>query len=295
MLRHMPPQHVMKLLGYRSVDSMLKRESLATLYGALRFVESPDWLNAFNMRYTKLAPTDFETRPIEIVVLPADPWANAAAPFIAQKRHNITHAKEVGIIVMLPLQTPRADGLTLWATGLLLHYINEIRLYSTYFKLQQVKKNFGDILAHTLIADPDLGPVMAGQNIHWRVIQRYFGKTASSHHPEIFEPHVQPEDLHWRQAEETLFAIDPELEFWKDLDYVAVIPKQESLPVSFNLLDVVASFSNKTPYKNREVYHFRESLWNEIFMRYMGQQTLRQQVLGRLDNDMIAPESLGRL
>lgn len=45
-------------------------------------------------------------------------------------------------------------------------------------------------------------------------------------------------------------------------------------------------------FKERYLYHFRESLWNEIFARYMGSDVLRSQVLGRLDNEVIKPEEL---
>ena len=44
--------------------------------------------------------------------------------------------------------------------------------------------------------------------------------------------------------------------------------------------------------EKRIMYHFRESLWNEIFVRYMGQKTLERQVLEQLDNDMIEPEDI---
>ncbi len=122
------------------------------------------------------------------------------------------------------------------------------------------------------------------------MIQRYFGKLESEHHPEIFEPHVQPEDLHWRRAEEILYKIDPELAFWKDLDYVALM--QDGRATAFNMMDVAASYCNQTAYEHRTLYHFRESLWNEIFMRYLGQKTLEEQVLNQLNNEMIAPERL---
>lgn len=290
MLRQMPPQNIMKRLGYRSVDSMLKHEQLAEVYGALRFAEDGEWLNNFNKLYKHLKPTDFETRSIEIVIMPHERWGDIAEHFIEKKRHNITHLKELGVILMLPVKADNLPGITIWALSLLFHYINEIRLYSAFFKLQQVKKNFGNIFVRTLIADPDLGPVMAGQHVHWRVIQRYFGKLENEHHPEIFEPHVQPEDLHWRKAEEELYRIDPELEFWKDRDFVALMFEDRPLP--FNMMDVAAAYCNKTPYEDRVIYHFRESLWNEIFIRYMGQKTLEQQVLNQLDNDMIEPEDL---
>lgn len=290
MLRHMPPKNIMKILGYRSVDSMLKRENLAEIYGALRFAEEGEWLNSFNEMYKKLTPSDFETRKIEIVIMPHDRWGDIAEHFVHKKRHNITHLKELGVILMLPVKAATLPGITLWAMSLLFHYTNEIRLYSAFFKLQQVKKNFGEVVVETLIADPDLGPIMAGSHIHWRVIQRYFGKLENENHPEIFQPHVQPEDLHWRRAEEVLYKIDPELAFWKDLDYVGLMFEDRALP--FNMMDVAASYCNNTPYELRTIYHFRESLWNEIFMRYMGQQTLQEQVLKQLDNDMIAPESI---
>ena len=291
-LRETPPPNIMERLGYKSIDSMLKNENLFEIYGALRFAEGPEWLNAFNEHYKKLKPTDFETRQIEIVTMPADRWSDICEGFVHKKRHNITHLKELGIILMLPMTMETLPGITMTDMPLLFHYINEIRLYSAFFKLQQVKKDFGKIIVETLLADPGNHAVMAGRHIHWRVIQRYFGKLESEYHPEIFQPHVQPEDLHWRRAEESLYIVDPELKFWKEMDYVGVV--HDGRPVVFNLMDVSVSFANGTPYGQQAIYHFREALWNEVFVRYMGQKTLENQVLKQLDNEMIAPEKLQR-
>lgn len=289
-LRKTPPKNIMTRLGYRSVDSMLKKENLSEIYGALRFAEDGEWLNKFNEHYDSLTPSDFETREIEVVVMPTDRWGDISKKFVKKKRHNITHLKELGVILVLPIDIEHMKGITLKITPLLLHYFNEIRLYSAFFKLKQVQPDFGKIFVETLIADPDMGPVMAGENIHWRVIQRYFGKLKDEYHPEIFEPHVQPEDLHWRHAEEILYQIAPELEFWKGLDYVGEV--QGDMPIAFNLMDVSLSYSNDIPYEERYIYHFREALWNEVFVRYMGEGMLEQQVLNQLDNDMIKPENL---
>lgn len=289
-LRSTPPTAVMKVLGHTSVESMLKHENLAEIFGALRFAEDSEWLYKFNEHYKTLKPSDFEQRNIEIVEMPIEKWGDIAEHFIAKKRHNITHLKELGVILVLPLKQARMKGITLKTLPLLLHYFNEIRLYSAFFKLKQVQPNFGEIFVNTLNADPDLGPIMAGQNVHWRVIQRYFGKLDGEFHPEIFEPHVQPEDLHWRKAEEILYSIDPELDFWREMDYVASL--KDHSPISFSLMDVSLSYSNEVPYAERYIYHFRESLWNEIFMRYMGHNSLENQVLSQLDNEMIAPENL---
>lgn len=288
-LKETPPPNMMELLGYKSIDSMLKKENIFEIFGALRFSEGGDWLNAFNEKYKTLSPSDFETRKVEIVVMP-ERWADMAESFIHKKKHNITHSKEMGVVIMLPVKLEHMPGISIWGLSLLFHYINEIRLYSAFFKLKQVQSDFGEVFVNTLIADPAQGAVMAGNKVHWRVIQRYFGKLENEIHPEIFQPHVQPEDLHWRHAESILYEIAPELEFWRDLDYVGVMYGKR--PVTFNMMDVAASYTNKTPWSKREIYHFREALWNEVFIRYMGEEVLEKQVLKQLDNNMIAPEKL---
>lgn len=288
LLKEMPPEKLMKHLGYRSVDSMLKHESIDEVYTALRFSEGGEWLNQYNELFKTVSPSDFETRKISIVVMDHDKYVDLAEKFVLKKLHNVTHTKEMGVIVVVPMRQSHMKGITLKTLPMLLHYVNEIRLYSAFFKLKQVNSNFGETVVETLIADPGTASQMAGQNVHWRVIQRYFGKLKDEAHPEAFEPHVHPEDLHWRRTEEMLGRLDPEMKFWQEMDYVAKI--YDGQPISFNLVDVSFSYSNENSYEDRLFYHFRESLWNEIFMRYMGHQNLEDQILSQLDNDMIAPE-----
>lgn len=292
LLRQMPPKNMMKQLHYRSLESMLKNENFSELYAGLRFSEGADWLNTYNELFEKtVRPSDFENREVEIVVMDHDKWVSMAAPFVKKKLHNVTHTKELGVIIVVPMEQTHMRGLSLKTLPLLFHYINEIRLYSAFFKLKSTAPHFGKTITDTLIADVGTGAVIAGHDIHWRVIQRYLGRHKEDREPEAFEPHVQPEDLHWRKAEESLFKIDSELKFWQDMDFVGRMA-EDGDPVAFNLFDVSFAYSNKETFQNRYYYHMRESLWNEIFMRYMGKGNLSKQILEQLDNDMIKPEEL---
>ena len=290
LLKKMPPKQLMAHLGYRSIDSMLKNEPIDELYTALRFSEGAEWLTNYDKLFSTVKPSDFETRPINIVIMDHDKYVDLAEKFVAKKRHNVTHTKEMGTIVVVPMHEQRMKGITLKTLPLLLHYINEIRLYSAFFKLKQVAPNFGETVVETLIADPAAASSMAGQHVHWRVIQRYLGRHKEETTAEAFEPHVHPEDLHWRKAEEWLVKLDPEMGYWLNMDYVAAM--YDGQPLTFNLMDVSLGYSAEEPYEERLYYHFRESLWNEIFIRYMGHKNLEDQILKQLDNDMIAPENL---
>lgn len=290
LLKSTPPRRVMKLLGYRSIDSMLKRESVSQIFAALRFVEAEEWLEAFIKKYQRLTCNDFETRPIDIIQLEADRWGPVASQYLREQHHNLVHLKELGVIAVLPLPIERLPGVTITVLPLLLHYIGEIRLYSAWFKLHQVRPDFGRVVAHTLLYDPTHHARMAGQHVHWRIIQRHYGRQDAQYHPDIFEPHLQPEDLRWRKAEDLLYRLEPALYFWYDLDFVgAAFPHR---PVSFNLMDLAVSYVNRLPYRQQAIHHFQQALWNEIYLRYFGHKALEKQVLDQLETAMIAPDGL---
>lgn len=290
LLRAHPPTKLMERLGYESIDDMFAGEDFDELYTALRFSEGSDWLNDFNELFKTVTPDDYEERDIRILAMDHDKYVDLAEQFTQKKLHNVTHTKELGVIVVVPLRETHSKGLTLKTLPLLLHYLNEVKLYSTFFKLKAQHPNFGETVVNTLIADPGTASQMAGRYVHWRVIQRYYGKLKDEAHKEMFEPHVHPEDLHWRRAEELLYQIDPEMKFWQDNDYVGLLFDEK--PVTLNFVDIALSYANGLSYEDRLVYHFRESLWNEIFICYMRYPVLEQQILRELDNDMVAPESL---
>lgn len=290
LLRQMPPKKLMQKLGYDTVESLFEGEDFDELYTALRFSEGPEWLNAYNELFKTVTANDYEQRDIRILAMDHDKYVDLAEHFTQKKLHNVTHTKELGVIVVVPLRDTHSKGLTLKTLPLLLHYLNEVKLYSSFFKLKAKQSRFGETVVNTLIADPGNASQMAGQYVHWRVIQRYFGKLKDESHKEAFEPHVHPEDLHWRRAEDLLYQIDPEMKFWKDNDYVGKV--FDGAPVTLNFVDVSLSYANSMTYEQRYVYHFRESLWNEIFIRYMTYPNLENQILQQLDNDMIAPERL---
>jgi len=285
LLKDMPPKKVMKQLSYRSIDSMLKRENIGELYLALYFIESRAWLERFIKSYKKLKPSDFEVRNVDILQLTGKQWGDALTGYVYQNRHNVIVLKDLGVIGVLPLPPGRLRGICITMMPLLLHYINEIRLYSSYFKLQQVKPDFDHLIIDTLLADAKPVASMINQPLHWRVIQRFYGRSGQHKHPEIFDPHIQPEDIEWRKAEQIMFRIEPALKFWEDLDYVGGL--YDNCPVSFNLIDNVLSYCNDLPYGQQAVIHFRDSLWDELMVRYLEHRTLEEQVLSQLDNETL--------
>lgn len=290
LLKNHPPKGLMKLLNYRSIDSLLKREPVTTLFAVARSTEPMVWQQRFLQSYKKLKSSDFEVRDIEVCYMNNDRWKMVADTHLQQHRNAIIHSIEVGNITILPLHSALPlHGLTLTSLLLVMHYMNDIRTYSTYFKFHHMRRDFGKLLTDTIQGGSKDHARLAGQPVHWRVIHHYYGSSGSSlNHPDIFEPHLQLEDLEYRKAEQLLYQLEPALHFWKDLDYVG-LPQPDG-PFSFSVMDVSLNLLNRVPYERRLNYHLRDALWNELYSRYVGQQSLERQLLKHLD-EQVVPES----
>ncbi len=281
LLKATPPKVLMKLLHYRSLDSMLKHESPALLLAVARHNEPATWQERFVRTYKKLGPSDFEVRNIEVAFMSDKRWEAVGELFSGTRHNNIIHTPEAGAVVLLPASVEARPGLTLISLLLTLHYINEIRIFSTYCKFQHMRRNFGSLLEEHVLHKKQDHVHLAGQPVHWRVVHRYYGTAERFKHPEIFEPHVQPEDLAYRKAEEALYRLEPALHFWHDTDYIG-LPEPDG-PISFSLTDVAMNLVNGLPYENRASYHMQDALWNEVYSRYIGQRAFERQVLNQLD------------
>ncbi|HSX46664.1 MAG TPA: hypothetical protein VLF87_01590 [Patescibacteria group bacterium] len=286
LLQKAPPKTLMKALNYRSVDSMLKREPAEVLLTVARHLESATWQKHFIQHYKKLHSSDFETKPVIIASLNGKRWLALGENYAQIHHSNILHNPEAGCVVVMPL--PQAlPGLTLVSLLLILHYITEIRMHSTYFKFHHLRPDFSDKMITMLTHPEATHGRIAGQPVHWRVIHRYYGSAATHNHPEIFQPHIQPEDMAYRKAEHILYHLEPALHFWHQTDCVG-LPQEGGPSVSFNLMDVAINLLNGLSYERRVDYHVREAVWNELFSRYLGQQALERELTQRLDDEILS-------
>lgn len=284
LLKKKVPKNAMKRLGYRSFESMLKHEPVAQIYGAIAMSESASWQRAFYAQYNGLRPNDFEMRPMQVIMPQNTRWQKMAFEYADQARHNILAFRELGAVVILPMSA-KTDGLAVTVLLLALQSMNDIRAYSSYIKLQQVKPDFGDVLSRAVTAEPAIAAHLAGQQVTWRTIHRYFAQFQAAHHPEIFEPHVQAEDLSWIQTEHVLAQLEPTLSFWKDTHNLALL--HDGQPVSCNMLDVALSYYNNLSFADRIVHFVRDNIWHDLMLKYLNQQNLEEAVSRQLSYELV--------
>ena len=278
-----PPEKIMKVLGYASAQEMLKNEDIFEVWSALRFVEGNDWLNQeFFKQYHSLTPDDFETRPIKVLAL-SDRWLQTSEDFIRRKYHNISHLKELGVVFALPLSLD-ARGELIRNFSLVLHYLNEIPFYSRLFEHYAQTQAFSRNLISLLSGETIDERLPSSPKSQWLIIQRYLAKEDENDW-RLFEPHVNPEAIHWRRAESLLAkagdladGFSADLAFWQNLNWVGDYFKDETgaeTLASFNLVDTVMSLVMRKELI-KYLYHHQEALWNRIFAEYFGEEKLEE-------------------
>lgn len=292
-LLNIPPKNILSLLRYKNAEELIKNENIFEIYSALRFMEDRDWLNnVFFKQYETLTSSDFEKRKIKLAVL-NEKWKRAADEFLKKKYHNISHLKELGIIFVIPsdLKTP---GETLRAFSLILHYFHEIDFYSCLFQKYAGQENFalklisslrGDVLDKRFPAE-DLGK-------KWLIVQRYLAKE-DEYDWRLFEPHINPEAIHWTKAENDIARLGekfniPELRFWSNLDWVGdFFPTETGIDalVSFNMIDAVMDLVQQKE-MIKYLYHHQEALWNKIFISFIGEKETEKLVIENFDKGFV--------
>lgn len=290
LLKKYPPKRVMSRLGYRSVESMLKHEPAGQLYGAAKTYEPASWQKQLVAAYKKLSPSDFESKQIDIAVPAGSRWQPFAQEYVTKHKNAVLSFKELGVIVLLPMDAEAVEGAALAMTVLTLNAINDIRSVSAYLKLHQVRPDFGNFVAHITEHEAVTQASLAGQPLPWRLVHHYFARHEDAYSPEVFAPHVQPEDLAYQPADEHLANLHPMFEFWRGSNHIGFL--HEGQAVSLNLADAVLNFCNKLPYEQRLVRYFRDHLWHELMLKYLHEEQLAENLKQQLSDELIDTETL---
>ena len=285
-LRKIPPKKAMKQLGYRSFDSFLKHESLASIMAATWLCENQSWQVQLLERYKRLKPSDFETRGLVIVEPSSKHWPALANTVVQTKKHNLLSFKELGAIVLLPLPAEPVPGVVTASLMLALHELNEIHASSTYLKLCQVRPDFGSLVQAVVSAEPRLSSKLLDQPVSWHLIQRYYARLGERFREALFEPHIRSEDMSWQAAEENLCRIEPGLNFWVGNANLGLVYDHQL--VSLNILDNALNLCNQLSFEQRVTDACQHSLWHELLLKYLNHDTVEQTVLAQLQPQLAA-------
>lgn len=275
-LKKQPPKVLMKALGLRSVDSMLKRNTIAEVTTLAYELETADWTAKFKQNFKKFKVGDFDVKKISFGIVETE-----RAPKLAKAKLNITKIVlpnyETGSVILVPPKTRfPLDVLALTAT--LLESVSDIRRHSAYFRILSVRKDFGQQFYEV----SSRGIIRASSNISeigWNSIHRHLVGN-EDFMSQIEQPYITYEEFSVQPALNLLGTHDPRFEFWRDLEYVFFHGRKEPV-VSMNLIDVVSNATNRVPYRGAKNTYGKSRLWEELWARYLTHDNVAEEIIDK--------------
>lgn len=266
LLKKVPPKRTLKQLGYRSLDSMLKHEPAAAVYTAATLIESATWKKRFRDQYIGLTPHDFEERTLEIHTPQAERWHRFSDQLTRHHKQTVFAAREFGAVIALPTEVS-LPSFALVQTLLCAQAASTVYSVSVFFKLQQMKPEFGAVVLKTVNSEPTTVARLLERPVSWYTIHQFYGRAQGAFNQSLLEPHIQPADMVWLHPEAILARLHPSLEFWTQTVYTALV--RDGVYVSLNVLDAALNVCNSLPFGRHHSTHMRHQLWQELMLRYL--------------------------
>lgn len=258
------PHKTMKALHYRSIASMLKRETPATVYAVATLVEGEKYKHMLIKSINNLSPSDFELRRIEFVSFTPELWEDI-------KKHLKVSAvpvfglPEANAIVIIPAQTSRTHTLGLLVCALIFHEIRCIKEHASYLKFRSLDVDLHEHVQTIALQGQIKSLTFHDQPVYWHHLHRHFAKIPAL--PEYLQPHVAHEDLAWIGLEAALSGIDVRLSFWVGTHELAFV--SDAHIVSLHIIDVCFNALYQLNSREASTRFVRDAVWDELLGRYL--------------------------
>jgi hypothetical protein len=262
-LKANPPKKVMKALGYRSLDSLLKHESPALIVLAINKFETKGYVRSYYQKYLKLKATDFETRKLIIVEPKSAKWIEILQTIKLSTGYIHISCYELGSLIILPEGNYPKKGKLTANLVQILNEISKISSTSNYLKLNQVTVDFGEKVYSIAEHEPFVSLSILDRPIPWHLVQSVIAARIE----DIDLPLLSSDEIGFSKLLDKLGDVVSDLKFWQSTEYLALVNKGDT--ISLNILDVADNLSNELNYQARRLTNFRGSLWQELMSRYI--------------------------
>lgn len=280
-----PPKHTMKLLGYRSLDSMMKHEMPTAILAVAQLIETSTWCKQLKRQVVALNVTDFDIKPMTICYEQTERWRKLADHEAISKRHHAIAMPLSASLLVLPYGKEEPPAALLTTLIMSVTAINQLVATSSYLKLHQMRSDFSDILG-SVVEDQSLSLMnLLDEPISWHLIHRYYSKFIKFYKSEIFEPYLRPEDFCNLTITNVVGDLAPGFDFWDQTEHLGMLDGKRV--VSYNLHDVAVNACNNLPFEERITHNFKQSLWHELMLGYMKLEKVEQAILSRTQPELV--------
>jgi hypothetical protein len=275
-LKTVPPKRTLKILKFRSIDSVLKREDPLVLYALACRLEDKSWKSQTHARMKRLHSSDATETNVQVLSLPKN-WIEKLNKIDFDKV--IQTVPETGTILILPTLPVSMTGSVLLTVALILQAGQQLAVDSLPFRNKALTSGYEQLLPSIFAGEIEQMEPIHGLSPSWHAVYRLLAEKGKSSN---FDFEFMLNDLEWQSTETKLATLATELDFWVGNHYLGY--ETDSRQISFHVVDVAASLVLGRKFPNQITSHLKASLWNELQLRYLMQENIERVVISQLTN-----------
>ncbi len=281
MLLAVPPRRTLKMLKLRSLESVLKREDPRVLYALAAEIEDDSWRSQIHAKMKRLQTKDIGWHVPEAVSLSLA-WYEKLSDSVAH--HGLfLRSPEMGVLVVMPVMNNTRKGLSVYALGTLLQALSRFSVESMPYVQTGLLQGYNVALpeiAHTM--QPTLTPIH-GLKPSWSAVYELFLKGHLPH--ELPDTEFLLGDMSWQTTEMKIAGLMPDFSFWVGTHFLGKCDEHQV--ISMHFLDVARNVVLDIPFGQQQNIHLEASLWNELQVRYLQQETLSRSLVNQLRREEV--------
>lgn len=244
-IKQLNPKKTVKFLGYRTLDSMLKRESLEKIFLAISLIESKTLNSNLESLYKNLTINDLTISKINFSYLP-----ERFNSLIDDQVKDIITVYQTASIIINPNFFQRKQGWLVTIIADIAETINNWLLENEYLDIIKFSTDFGIVLSNIMNSrNQSVFKILENQTIS---TGGYYDSSNNGHNI--------------NDLQDNLLNNDKNLSFWSNTDHLMTILNNQV--VSFNIKDIALDLLNNNNFLSRNLTNVRTALIKELSMQY---------------------------
>ncbi len=258
-LKANPPKRTMKILGFRSIDSLLKREPAVQTLILAKIIEGGSWYKKYIDQAGSMTNSDFDEQIINIRTIDTLRISSLRKAQVDLKRI-VFSSDESSDIVVVP-HSRRFEGDTIFYFDTIINHINGIINRSAYYRFKGLRPDFFRTLRE--IRENGFKKVsFINWPVRWSAVMHSIQHHGNRKLAEKLDLNVPSHDLFGLSTEK-------EMQKFGIWERGLVYRDREGLLVSTHLSDVIINAINQNSFEDSYSEFGKNRLYDELFARYL--------------------------
>lgn len=263
-LKANPPKKVVKKLGFRSVDSLLKREPVVQTLILAKIIENPSWQKVYVDQAASMTNSDFDEQSISIKTI--RPKRLESLRKAEVNLNQIVYSSQESPDIIIAPYIRRFEGDVIFYFDTIINHINGIISRSAFYRYKGMRPDFFEVL-RSIRRDGFKKSSTISWPVRWSAIMHSIQHYGNRDLAGRLDLNIPAHDLFGLSTER-------EMQRFGIWEKGLIYSDRSGSLVSTHLSDIIINTVNKNAFEDSYTEFGKNRLYDELFARYLSHEAV---------------------